>query len=223
MGGRVTRSNQAHNDWSRRGGGSALALIVALHAGALWGLMQIQSVREAVEEAVPIMVGLVTLPPKEPPKPLIEPPPPPPKPRPVKPRPEPQMIAARTEAPVEMTAPLPEPEPVIVEEPPPPPPPAAAPVPIIPPNFVAAYLDNPAPAYPASSKRLGETGTVLLRVVVDENGRPESINVTTSSGFERLDRAAIDAVRRWKFVPAKQGDRPVKAAVLVPLEFQLSS
>jgi protein TonB len=133
------------------------------------------------------------------------------------------MIAARTEAPVEMTAPLPEPEPVIVEEPPPPPPPAAAPVPIIPPNFVAAYLDNPAPAYPASSKRLGETGTVLLRVVVDENGRPESINVTTSSGFERLDRAAIDAVRRWKFVPAKQGDRPVKAAVLVPLEFQLSS
>jgi protein TonB len=219
----MTRSNQAHNDWSRRGGGSALALILALHAGALWGLMQIQSVREAVEEAVPIMVGLVTLPPKEPPKPLIEPPPPP-KPRPVKPKPEPQMIAAQTEAPAQITAPLPEPEPVIVEEPPPPPPPpAAAPAPIIPPSFVAAYLDNPAPAYPPRSKRLGETGTVLLRVVVDENGRPESVDVATSSGFARLDRAALDAVRRWKFVPAKQGGRAVKAAVLVPLEFQLST
>jgi protein TonB len=219
----VTRSDRSHNDWSRRGGGSALALIVALHAGVLWGLMQIESVREAVQEAVPIMVGLVTLPPKAPPKPQIEPPPPP-KPPPVKPRPQPQMIAAQTEAPAPISAPIPEPVPVIEEPPPPPPPPAAAePAPVIPPNFVAAYLDNPAPSYPSSSKRLGESGTVLLRVVVDENGRPASVDVATSSGFERLDRAAIDAVRRWKFVPAKQGDRAVKAAVLVPLEFQLTS
>lgn len=217
--------NSSHNDWSRRGGGSALALILALHAGALWGLMQIQSVRDAVEEAVPIMVGLVTLPPKEEPKPQVEPPPPP-KPRAVKPKPEPPRIAAVTDVPAEITAPMPEPEPVIVEEPPPPPPPppsAAAPAPIIPPNFVAAYLDNPAPAYPASAKRLGETGRVLLRVVVDENGRPESVNVATSSGFERLDRAAVDVVRRWKFVPARQGDRAVKAAVLVPIDFELST
>lgn len=221
----MSRGQTRQHDWSRGGGGpSALALIVALHAGVLWGLMQIESVRTAVQEAVPIMVGLVTLPPKEPPKPVIEPPPPP-KPRPVKPKPKPQMIAAQTEAPAPISAPIPEPEPVI-EAPPPPPAPAApapAPEPIIPPNFVAAYLDNPAPTYPASSKRLGEAGTVLLRVTVDENGRPESVKVATSSGFERLDRAAVDAVRRWKFVPARQGDRPVKAAVLVPLEFQLSS
>ena len=220
MGGRVNRT-QSHNDWSRGGGGSALALILALHAGALWGLMQIESVREAVQEAVPIMVGLVTLAPPEPPKPKIEPPPP--KPRPVKPKPQPQMIAAQTEAPAAITAPLPEPVPAIEEPPPAPPPPAAEPAPVIPPNFLAAYLDNPAPAYPASSKRLGETGTVLLRVLVDERGRAESVDVATSSGFERLDRAAIDAVRRWKFVPARQGDRAVKAAVIVPLEFQLSS
>lgn len=214
--------NSSHNDWSRRGGGSALALILALHAGALWGLMQIQSVREAVEEAVPIMVGLVTLPPKEEPKPAVEPPPPP-KPHPVRTKPELQMIAAVTDAPAEITAPMPKPEPVIAEEPAPPPPPAAAPAPIVPPNFVAAYLDNPAPAYPASAKRMGETGRVLLRVVVDENGRPESVNVATSSGFERLDRAAVDVVRRWKFVPARQGERAVKAAVLVPIDFELST
>jgi hypothetical protein len=64
MGGRVNRA-QSHNDWSRGGGGSALALILALHAGALWGLMQIESVREAVQDAVPIMVGLVTLAPPD--------------------------------------------------------------------------------------------------------------------------------------------------------------
>lgn len=220
----MNRSRARMQDWSHSGGGpSALALIVALHAGVLWGLMQIDSVRTAVQEAVPIMVGLVTLPPKEPPKPVVETPPPP-KPRPVQPKPKPQMIAAQTEAPAAITAPIPEPEPVIEEPPPPPAPPAPpAPEPIVPPNFLAAYLDNPAPSYPASSKRLGETGTVLLRVTVDENGRPESVKVATSSGFERLDRAAIDAVRRWKFVPARQGDRPIKAAVLVPLEFQLSS
>lgn len=210
--------NPPHDDWSRRGGRSALALILALHAGVLWGLMQIQSVREAVQEAVPIMVGLVTLPPKQEPK-IEPPPPPPPKPRPLAPRPEPQMIAAQTEAPAAIEAPIPEPVSVIEEPPPPPPPAATEPAPVVPPNYLAAYLDNPAPIYPASARRMGESGTVLLRVVVDENGRPESIKVASSSGFERLDRAAIDAVRRWKFVPARQGDRAVKAAVEVPLEF----
>lgn len=212
-----------HDDWSRRGGGAALALILALHAGVLWGLMQIRSVREAVQDAVPIMVGLVTLPPREPPRPVIQPPPPP-RPRPAEPRPEPPVVAAQTEAPAPISVPIPEPAPVAEPPPPSPPPaPAAEPAPVIPPSFAATYLDNPPPSYPASSRRMGETGTVLLRVLVDEDGRPESVSVATSSGFDRLDRAALDAVRRWTFVPARQGDRTVKAAVLVPLEFQLSS
>ena len=210
-----------HSDggWDEGSRWPAMLLIIALHIGALWGLMQIESVRKAVEEAAPIMVGLITLPPPEPPKPKIEPPP---KPAPVKPKPKPQMIAAETAAPSEMVAPVPEP---VIPEPPPPPPPAppAPPAPIIPPNFVAAYLDNPPPVYPSASKRLGETGTVLLRVLVDEQGQSKSIEIQSSSGYSRLDRAALDAVRKWKFVPAKQGDRAISAAVLVPLTFELKN
>ncbi len=181
--------------------------------------MQIESVRAAVQSVAPIMVGLITLPPPEAPKPKIDPPRK--KPAPVQPRPEPQRIAAQTPEPAATEAPIPEPVPV--EEPSPPPPADPAPsAPITPPSFVAAYLDNPPPAYPASSKRFGETGTVTLRVQVGANGRAESVEVAQSSGFERLDRAALDAVRRWKFLPARQGDQAVAASVLVPLNFELS-
>jgi protein TonB len=49
------------------------------------------------------------------------------------------------------------------------------------------------------------------------------VEIRTSSGVERLDRAALDAVRRWRFVPARQGDTPVDAWVLVPIRFSLDS
>jgi TonB family protein len=87
------------------------------------------------------------------------------------------------------------------------------------PRFDADYLDNPAPAYPALSRRMGEHGRVLLRVHVTPEGSPAQIEVRESSGFERLDKAARDTVRRWRFVPAKQGDRGVAAWVLVPISF----
>lgn len=203
-------------DWDGGRSWPALGLIVLLHVVALWGLMQIESVREAVKEAAPIMVGLVTL---APPPPKPEPPPPPP-PR-IKPKPKPQMIVAQTPAPAPIAAPPP--EPVIIEEPPPPPPAPepAPPAPVTPPNFVAAYLDNPPPKYPESSRRMEESGTVTLRVRVNAQGRPDSVEVHKSCGFARLDRAAIEAVRKWKFVPAKQGEEPIAAFVLVPLKFEL--
>ena len=208
-----------HRDWDQQRSWPALLAIIGLHILALWGLMQIESVREAVEDMAPIMVGMITLQPEQP-KPVIEPPPP--KPVPEKPKPKPVMIAAETPAPTVMTAPPP--EPIAVEETPPPPAAEVSlPAPIIPPNFVAAYLDNPPPAYPQSSKRLGETGTVLLRVRVSALGRAESVELERSSGYTRLDRAALDAVRKWKFVPAKQGDQAVPAFVLVPLNFELST
>ena len=193
-----------------------MGAILAFHAVALWGLMQIESFREAVKDAAPIMVGLITLAPPEPPKP-----PPPPKPPEIKPKPKPQMIAAETPAPAAIEAPPP--EPVVFEEPPPPTQGEPAPLPVIPPNFVAAYLDNPAPRYPDSSKRLGESGLVVLRVRVSPEGRAESADIEKSCGFPRLDRAALDAVRKWKFVPAKQGEQPVAATVLVPLNFELNN
>lgn len=215
-----TTTARHHRSWDQQRSWPALLAIVGLHAGALWGLMQIEAVRAAVQDITPIMVGMITAPQPEPPKPVIEPPPP--KPVPDKPTPKPQMIAAETLAPAVMTAPPP--EPVQIEEAPPPQPAAAAePAPVIPPNFLAAYLDNPAPAYPLSSKRLGETGTVLLRVKVSALGRAETVELERSSGYTRLDRAAIDAVRQWKFVPAKQADVAVPAYVLIPLNFELSA
>ncbi|RFO98311.1 energy transducer TonB [Rhodoferax lacus] len=89
------------------------------------------------------------------------------------------------------------------------------------PRFDAAYLDNPAPVYPPLSRRAGEEGRVLLHVLVEASGVAAQVEVRSSSGFERLDRAAMAAVRRWKFVPAKQGAEAVAAWVLVPIVFGL--
>ncbi len=91
----------------------------------------------------------------------------------------------------------------------------------LPPRFSANYLNNPAPRYPALSRRLGEKGRVLLRVLVSVEGHPEDIQVTSSSGFARLDSAAREAVSQWTFVPAKLGDRSVRAWVIVPIVFTL--
>ena len=61
----------------------------------------------------------------------------------------------------------------------------------------------------------------MLRVYVNAAGAAERVEMRTSSGFERLDQAAHDAVYRWRFVPARQGDQPVPAWVLVPITFAL--
>lgn len=94
---------------------------------------------------------------------------------------------------------------------------------IEPPRFGAAYLNNPAPTYPPSARRLGEQGRVLLKVLVSENGMAETVQLDTSSGYEKLDRAAIEAVKRWSFIPAKRSNQPVSAYVLVPIKFALNS
>lgn len=91
------------------------------------------------------------------------------------------------------------------------------------PRFDAAYLDNPPPAYPPLSRRLGEQGRVLVRVFVEPDGAPAQVELRSSSGHRRLDAAAVAAVRRWRFVPAWRGDEPVGAWVLVPIAFKLRS
>lgn len=90
------------------------------------------------------------------------------------------------------------------------------------PRFDMAYLNNPAPIYPALSKRLREQGKVLLRVRVSADGAAEQIDVQASSGASRLDNAAIDAVRHWRFIPARRGDDAVVGWALVPINFQLA-
>lgn len=90
------------------------------------------------------------------------------------------------------------------------------------PEYRVAHLNNPAPDYPALSRRLREQGDVILRVYVTPEGAPGEIQLHTSSGHQRLDRAAQEAVERWKFVPARRGEDPVGAWVLVTINYVLS-
>lgn len=82
------------------------------------------------------------------------------------------------------------------------------------------YLHRPSPAYPALSKRLRETGTVLLRVSLDATGAVLDVAVQTSSEYQRLDQAARQAVSQWRFIPASRGQQPIPSTVLVPIEFK---
>lgn len=114
--------------------------------------------------------------------------------------------------------------------PPPPSPVPAAPINVAPapeaitaPRFDADYLDNPKPVYPATSRRLGEQGKVLLRVLVGAAGLAEKVELKLGSGFARLDQAALEAVGRWRFVPARRGEQAVAAWVQVPVTFQLDN
>jgi protein TonB len=91
------------------------------------------------------------------------------------------------------------------------------------PAFDAAYLRNPIPAYPSISRRAGEEGKVLLRVLVDAHGMPTQIQLQKSSGFDRLDQAALTTVHQWKFVPAKRGEHSIEGWVIVPITFKLES
>ena len=87
--------------------------------------------------------------------------------------------------------------------------------------FDAAYLNNPTPIYPSLSRRLEEQGTVTLNVFVDNNGQAQNVVVKKSSGFDRLDSAALETVKKWKFSPAKQGGSVVASWVQVPVSFVL--
>lgn len=77
------------------------------------------------------------------------------------------------------------------------------------------------PAYPPGPRRLGIQGTTLLRVHVGTDGRVTDVLVERSAGHGDLDRAATDAVRHWRFEPARQGEEPVAMWVLLPVQFRL--
>ena len=82
-------------------------------------------------------------------------------------------------------------------------------------------LHNPKPVYPHASRRLGEQGKVLLRVLISAEGLPEQVEIKQSSGYERLDRQAHDTVLRWRFVPGKRNGTPEAMWYLVPINFVL--
>lgn len=85
----------------------------------------------------------------------------------------------------------------------------------------AAYLSSPAPSYPLASRRAGEQGTVLLRVRVASDGSAASVAVEQSSGSPHLDAAALEAVKAWRFRPARRGADAIESWMLVPVVFRL--
>lgn len=117
--------------------------------------------------------------------------------------------------------------PQLVENPNPPAPPQSAPA--APPSVPAAPAGartaasalpgNRAPQYPAQALRRGEAGTVRIRVEVSESGEAGNVEVAEGSGSRLLDRAALAAVRQWRFRPATRGGRPVADTVIVPITF----
>ena len=89
------------------------------------------------------------------------------------------------------------------------------------PSSDADYLQNPRPPYPAISKRMGEQGKVVLRVLIGTDGLPQKVEINQSSGYDRLDRQAQEAVMRWRFVPGKRNGVTETMWNLVPVNFVL--
>jgi protein TonB len=192
----------------------AIALaVVLLHIGFIWGLYSGLLMR-AVELVVPVVVLSQFI---DPPAPKIKtPPPPPPPPAQVKKAstapsvaaPQPLAIADPTPSPIApsgVTTPQPAPAPVTapVAAVPAAAPPASLAVQL--PSSNADYLQNPRPPYPPLSRRLNEQGKSMVRVLIGADGQPQRAEIANSSGFARLDEAALATVMRWRYVPGKRG------------------
>lgn len=199
--------------WPSRNTGIALA-VVLLHVVFIWAL-QSGLLMRAAEIMVPVEVLAQFI---DPPSPKAQPVSPapltPPAPvkktvtkAPVLPAPQPLAIADNTpslNAPAGVTAPQMAPAPMAAPVDAVPSAPAGPPVVQLP-SSDAAYLQNPKPPYPPISRRLNEQGKTTVKVLIGLDGLPQRAEVAQSSGFERLDQAALATVMRWRFVPGRRG------------------
>lgn len=204
--------------------------VVCGHGLLLWALVQLGVVQRVVQAAQPLAVRLVSTP--EAPRP-VERLPEPPRPQPpaavalVVPAvtiDTPQVASPREAPAVEVVAaPAPPAPSVVAVAPPAPPapPPAAAPVRVD--MSQLRYRVEPPVALPRLSRRLRETGTVVLHVVIDTQGVPRSVTLRQSSGFARLDEQALSAMRQARFVPCTENGRPVECEANAPIAYELEN
>ncbi len=198
-----------------------IATMLVVHAVAVLGLMNASRLRDAVVDAKPIFLAVVDQPaPTAPPKPL--PPPPTSKIPPPPPLTLPLIATEQVQAAPTMMAqalPPPPPAPVAPVEAPPAPAPSIAPK-TIPPSAVQ-YIVPPAPAYSRVSAKMRESGKALVRVWIDEAGLPRNVQLARSTGFARLDDAALAAVRDCRFKPYLENGVAVAGWAAIPIEFEL--
>lgn len=90
------------------------------------------------------------------------------------------------------------------------------------PSIDAAGIHNQAPVYPKLSRKRKEQGTVLLLLLVNHDGQVADIKIRHSSGFDRLDQAAVQAVKKWQFTPAKQDGKAIDYWYEMPINFSLN-
>jgi protein TonB len=214
---------------------SVVASVLIVHVVALWALQSglLQRVLVLAEEIV-VPVEFIT--------PVAQPPVKPSTLVPMPPTSIKTPVAAPTPTPVTPVAPALAPVPLAIADPTPSAnapvgvthaPATVAPLVIAPsapvsapkvelPSSDADYLHNPKPKYPGLSISRNETGTVLLLVLVGADGRAKDVKIKTSSGFERLDRAARDAVLGWIFVPGKRSGVPEEMWYDLPMPFKLT-
>jgi periplasmic protein TonB len=207
--------------------------VVLLHVAALWAL-QAGLLRRATEVIVPVELISAILTPPAAPTPPVPPAAQPPTVEPVREplvRRTPPAPAPRLVAPAE-TSPAPA-APTATSEPQPAAPlvstpmtaapaPAPAPAPRVEmPITDADYLQNPPPAYPRMSFRLGEEGTSVIRVLIGPDGRAQDAQIASSSGYTRLDQAAEATARSWRYVPGKRGGVPEAMWVNVPIKWEI--
>ena len=198
-----------------------IATMLVAHGVAIVGLLNAGRLRDAVADARPIFLAVVdTAAPVAPPKPL--PPPPaakvPPPPQLTLPIIVPEQAPAPSPVMAQVQAPPP-PAPVAPVEAPPAPAPSSAPKTI--PASAVQYLVPPAPVYARISARMRESGKALVRVWIDEAGQPRNVQLARSTGFARLDDAALAAVRNCRFKPYLENGVAVAGWAAIPIEFEL--
>jgi protein TonB len=213
-----------------------LTSVVVGHLAFITAMAMHQTETLSIVPAEPMMVSLIAPPAPEPELvPVIEPPKPEPKPV-VKPKPKkvvqeiqpietpaPVLVEATTEPVVEEPVSMPAVTETVAEVPKAPPKPEpVTEEKIEPPQFGVAYLNNPQPTYPSISRRIGEEGRVLMKVLVAKDGVAKTVEIEQTSGSERLDNAAINAVKKWRFLPARKNNESLDAYVLVPIKFSLN-
>jgi protein TonB len=213
--------------------GEIVLAVFLLHALVLlWLTMP----SDPIVQAKPLMmeVSLVASPKQEP---HAAPPAPPKPPEPPKPKPKKKTVAKKKpvmKKPMQKEAvAIPKPQAAETAAPESPPAPPAPPTPPVkhaaPPaetfteaNFRANYGFNPKPDYPRLARNRGWEGQVLLKVQVSAAGLSESVDIHRSSGHDILDESAVEAVKKWKFIPAMRGSMPVASSVIVPIIFTLN-